>query len=261
MLLGEKPRQILEYICEKQVSCSLSYMTQGRWNSANILVIQVHSDSLLIKMPKTIDAELFEPDKTIGISFECDIHGGQEKFIFGSQCISTGYLSTDPGAKSMTITMPEDIEVIRKKSLHRTEVPIDTNIGTQVCHRSGSAVYSSSVQVCQGFSGRLINISAEGLAVAIPTSIGPDFSKDQYVSISFTPFENETQLSMNGYVRRVEQALLSEDMLLDLELAGLEASCEGRMVLRRLCNTTDRYRQQNIESTSVIQTSKQYQVI
>lgn len=239
MLLGDKPRQILEYLRKNAGPMRMSYMLDGQWYSCTAGVTTVYPNTVALKTSQLSHLDYLEEGKTVGIWFECDIHGGQERFLFGSTIAGTGFISNEPGARSITIAMPDEIEVIRKKSLHRAELIPDTNVEVQLSHRNGSP---EAVQVRQGFSARLINISADGLAVAIDNSIGPDFSKDQYVSAKFIPFENETDLSLNAYVRRVEQALLSDELLLDMEIVGLEASCEGRMVLRRLCNAVGRYR-------------------
>jgi hypothetical protein len=55
----------------------------------------------------------------------------------------------------------------------------------------------------------------------------------------------ETPLMFNARVRNILPTADGKSICIGLQMVGLEASPEGRLILQRLCNIVDRYYQMN----------------
>ncbi len=245
MLLGRKTGELLEYVLEKGIMLKLSYMEQDRWYVAAAKIVTINLESFAVKIEAITKAHSLNlpPEQLVGVCFQCDGEKGHDKFIFGTSVISST-ADFDKGSQSITLALPEEIEVVRRKSYLRVNVPDSINVEAQLWHRATAAEDNGRAvaQVCHGFAAKLVSLAADRLEIAVSTDQGPDFSKGQYVRLKFTPLDNETPISLNAYVRHVLPAREAKEVVIELEMVGLEASPEGRMVLRRLCNVVSRYR-------------------
>jgi hypothetical protein len=246
MFLGRKTGELLEYVLEKGIMLNLSYMEQGRWYAAAAKIATINPESFVAKIETITKAHPLNlsPEQLVGVCFQCDGEKGHDKFIFGTSVVSST-ADYDKGlSQSITLTLPEEIEVVRRKSYLRVNVPDSINVEAQLWHRGTAAEDNGRAvaQVCHGFAAELVSLAADRLEVAVSTGQGPDFSKGQYVGLKFTPLKNETPISLNAYVRHVLPTWEAEEFVIELEMVGLEVSPEGRMVLRRLCNVVSRYR-------------------
>ena len=247
MLLGQKPRELLEYILARGIILKLCCTEQGRWRSVKARVIKLCPESFVVELTRRSEAHpiALTGDQLVGVSFEDRQAGGQDRFVFGTNVLSVKFGDDGISGQDITLAVPEEIEIVRKKNYLRTSVPVSMEIDVQLWHRSTPMPQAgpAAAQVCHGFTARLVNLAADGLAVLVSAEQGPDFSNGQYVGLRFTPAANETPLSFNAYVRGVSPAWDGRDIVVELEMVGLEASPEGRMVLRRLCSVVGMYRQ------------------
>ncbi len=245
MLLGRKTRELLEYVLEQGIMLKLSYMEQGRWYVGPAKIVTLYPESFVaqIKRINKVHPLALSSEQLVGVCFQCDGEKGHDKFIFGTS-VTSGTADCDKDSQSITLALPEEIEVVRRKSYLRVSVPDSINVEAQLWHRATAAEDNGRAvaQVCHGFAAKLVSLAADRLEVAVSTDQGPDFSKGQYVRLKFTPQDNETPISLNAYVRHVLPAREAKEVVIELEMVGLEASPEGRMVLRRLCNVVSRYR-------------------
>jgi len=125
-------------------------------------------------------------------------------------------------------------------------VPESLAVNVQLWHRySTSGEGLATADVRQNWQGRLVGISAGDVQVEVDTAEGTDFRKGQSIGLRFTPLALETPLMFNAQIREIRPGEEDESLRLDLEIIGLEASPEGRLVLQRLCNVVDEYRRMN----------------
>jgi len=246
MLLGQKPRELLEYVLERGIILDLCCTEQARWHTVKTRVIKLYPESFVVELTGESRAHPIVPaaDQLVGVSFRYREAGGQDRFIFGTNVLGVKFGYDSISGQDITLALPEEIEVIRKKNYLRTSVPSSIQIEVQLWHRSTPMPQTgpAAAQVCHGFTARLVNLAADGMAVLVSTEQGPDFANGQYVGLRFTPGANETPLSFNAYVRDVLPAMDGRGVAVELQMVGLEASPEGRMVLRRLCNVVGLYR-------------------
>ncbi len=93
-----------------------------------------------------------------------------------------------------------------------------------------------------------MDISAGGAQVIVPSQNDAgkaSFKKGQFVSMRFTPLPYETPLMLNAQIRNILPTADEKNASLGLQFIGLEASSEGREVLRRLIGIVERYFQIN----------------
>jgi len=156
-------------------------------------------------------------------------------------------IADDAQNEILVLSMPQQIELVQKQNFKRVQVPASIEVDVALWHKNvpqGRAC-DVGVEVLQGFKGELIDISAGGLQVAINRSQGPAFENDQFVHLEFIPLDNETPLKFNAYVRQILPDADQDHLLLGLQIMGLEASAEGRMVLQRICSVVQQYRKIN----------------
>lgn len=234
--------EILQTVFEKNLALTMSYLSQRQWHIARAVLIEVRQDSFDVRISPRKKSQLpLGVDQSVGISFRYEY--GEDKFIFDTTvtAIKSSDLSQD---ETIVLAMPQQIEIIRRNSFERVEVPASLRVDVEIWRRDYICVGDkmTTAHTCQGWEAKLIDISVEGLKIAIASSQGPDLEKGQFVGLRFTPLPHETPLMFNAYVRNV-----SEDdngvVYLGLEMVGLEASPEGRMVLQRFCSIVEQYQQ------------------
>lgn len=241
MLLGEKSREILDCVRQNEIPADMSYNVGRRWRRSRVFIETLNEQGLDVTVtPKKSSSRLgVQKGRLVGISFQYEYGHSQDRFIFGSEVLNAR-------DERISLAMPEEIEVIRNKSFLRCAVPEGVVIDTEMCQKEqqDGRLVKAAAHICQGFSGRLVELSAESLSVAVSMMQGPDLRKGDYLTVRFVPFDKETPVTVNACVKHMTPTQKAQEVLLDMEIIGLEASPEGRMVLRRLCSIVSQYRQQ-----------------
>jgi c-di-GMP-binding flagellar brake protein YcgR len=248
MLHQISPVGILQELMEENIPLFLSAFCSSRWQMNRVLITDVREDAFDIKVsPRKKNQQIkLKADQSVGISFQCEY--GQDTVIFDTKILALkSTLQADTQTDMIVLAMPEQIELVQKQNFKRVQVPSSMDIEVSLWQKNIPQAQTSetSAQVLQGFKGQLIDISASGLQVAITRSQGPAFEKEQFIGLEFVPFANETPLKLNAYIRQIFPDADQECILVGFQIIGLEASPEGRMVLQRICNVVDQYRQIN----------------
>lgn len=255
------PREILQIVIEKKTPAIMTYLSKDKWHVAKVLLTSLANDGLSIesfhseKKPPVINIRLYQP---VGISFK----HGYGKFVFDSTVIALKP-SADPNQPqaggTIVLAVPGRMEVIQRRSYFRVEVPDSLKVSVLLWHRTRkeaqSDVKDTKYQTHNYFQGRLVDISAGGLQVMIPSQVQanvvasqgttfvqrPDFKKGQFVGVRFTPMPYETPLMFSCQIRNILPAADKSSMYIGLQIVGLEASPEGRKVLSRIVGIVERY--------------------
>jgi c-di-GMP-binding flagellar brake protein YcgR len=245
MLHQVSPIAILQDMYEVNIPLHMSSFCSGRWQINRVMLTDVRADNFDIKVSprKKNQTVQLKPNQSVGISFQYDF--GQDTFIFDTKVVAlkSSVIKGDED-QIIALEMPEQIELVQKQSFDRVQVPASMEVEVALWHKDGSQSKTShsAVQVLQGFKGRLVDISAGGLQVAVERSQGPLFQKEQFVSLEFVPLPDATSLKFNAYVRQVIPDADQDYVLLGLQVIGLEASAEGRLILSRICSLLEQYR-------------------
>ena len=144
----------------------------------------------------------------------------------------------DPSARVFTLEMPEEVEVVRHCSYMRTPVPWDIGI-------EATLSIKNSQRPCiapKALPATMVDICADHLTVVIDAENARNIDVGHILLTAFIPLPNESQISFTTRVTHTLTAPNGLVITLDLEIIGLEATCEGRMLLRRLCGIVAQYR-------------------
>jgi hypothetical protein len=193
-----------------------------------------------------------QPGQTVGISFKYGFESAVSgaRFVFGAEVAAVESIVGGPACLgSVSLSMPDEIEVIQRRSFERVRPPEKMNVAVNVWSRNflGGGGGTPTAEVSQSWTGKLVDISAAGLAVAVSLSQGPALEAGQFVNLKFVPLPTETPLAFNAYVKSVSQTADGSSVCLGLATVGLEASPEGRLILQRLCNIVEQYSKINTE--------------
>jgi hypothetical protein len=251
MLHQISPAGMLQEMMKENIPLFMSVFCSGRWQISRVLVLDVRADTFDIKVsPRKKNQQIqLNTDQSVGISFQFEY--GQGTFIFNTKVVALkSSKAEDNQNEVLVLSMPQQLELVQKQNFKRVQVPASMDVEVALWHKNIPQGKASdcNVQVFHGFRGQLIDICAGGLQVAINRSQGPEFEKDQFVHLEFIPLANETPLKFNAYIRQILPDADQDYMLVGLQILGLEASDEGRMVLQRICSVIQEYRQIN-EST------------
>jgi len=248
MLHQIRPVGLLQELMDRTIPLSLAAFCEGRWQMNRVLITDIREDAFDVKVsPRKKNRPIrLQAGQSVGISFQYEY--GQDTFIFDSKILAVkSALQQDSQTEMIVLEMPEQIEQVQKQSYRRVQVPAEMDIRVSLCHKNTTPPQAlrPSYQALQGFKGQLIDMSADGLQIAVPRSQGPVFEKGQYIGIEFVPLPNETPLKFNAYVRNILADADRGNILIGMQIMGLEASPEGRMVLSRICSIISHYRQMN----------------
>ena len=244
MLYGAKPLEVLAAVSERNIPVLMSYQTQRRWQLARVVLGQVDQwcFEAIISPRRKMQAIELEVGQSVGMSLQYGYGGGYDRFVFDTEVIAVE-TSRDPmNGGAIIFAIPEEVELVQRRSYVRVAVPEGADVNVDLANRC-----CGDIDDGDGFdlawSGRLVDISAGGLAVAIDSSERGDFARGQMLGVCFTPMSGETSLAFSAHVKSILPTVDNTNVCLGLEMIGLEASPEGRLILQRLCNVVDQYSQ------------------
>ena len=242
MLREAEPRRILRTLIVEQVPASMSYLSREKWRTMKVWLIDLGADIL--------ETEILPMEKRrpINIQFGQSV-GISLKYGFGKFIFETKVLSLEPSAAPedggiIVLAMPREIELVQRRSYSRVQVPRTLEVNVIVWHRhqtDGDSWKSPE----RYWDGRLVDISAGGVQIAFDVAQRPNFREGQSVGLRFTPMLYETPLMFNAQVRNNFTASNDNSVYIGLQMIGLEASAEGRLVLQRICNVVEQYHHMN----------------
>ncbi len=269
MLGRAEPREILRILIEKKAPAVLSFLSKGKWHVAKVLLTNLGANNLDIQvLPRRMASILqkshqmstlklppinIQVHQPVGISLKY----GYGKFIFETTVVAI-QPSTDPTSGPMvTLKVPERIELVQRRSYFRVDVPSSLKVNVMLWHRyytdktaetqqtESQTIESRWVPKECYWQGKLIDVSAGGVQVVIDTAQKPDFKRGQFIGLRFTPMPYETPLMFDAQIRNILPTTDRKSICLGLRIVGLEASPEGRQVLKRLCKVAECYYQIN----------------
>jgi hypothetical protein len=187
----------------------MCYLSRGKWHIAKVLPVRVDDNCLAAAL---LPAAPLAPDGVHQLSEwkprPVNIHIGQSvgvslkyeggKVIFETKVADFELLPAATGGVVM-LELPEQIELISRRSFFRVRTPEKLNIEVDIRHRS----FRQNSQPEKCWHARLIDLSAGGLQVAVPTLQRPDFSEGQFVQAGFSPLPSETPLEFSAQIRNI----------------------------------------------------------
>jgi len=257
ILYGDKPGRILQAVVENRIPIVMSYLANQRWRVVRVLPVGLEDNRFVVKISpqKKAHPVNVQTGQSVGISFRYGYGNGYDKFIFGAT-VAGFESSTSQGVDAIVLAVPEQIELVQRRSYLRVEVPKSLDVKVQLRHRyytSGRGL--ATAEVHQNWRGTLVDISAGGMQIAIDAAQTSDFKKGQSLGLRFTPMPYETPLMFSAQVRNILPTADDRSVCLGLQMVGLEASPEGRLILQRLCCIVDQYYQMNQTCCAAVPTT------
>lgn len=244
ILHESRPQQILQAVLDEKVSAIMSYLSGGNWRLNRVLLTTVRPDSFDVKitpLKKTFATDI-QPGRSVGISFKYGFGREYDKFVFGTQVISLKSSGAPGNNSRIALAMPQDIELVQRRSYFRIPVPKSLKVEVEFWNRESENHELVLPQDRRNWHGELVDISAGGMQIAINAAEAAQFRKGLSIGLCFTPIPNETPLMFNTKIKNISPTADDKSICLGLQMIGLEASPEGRLILQRLCNTVEEYR-------------------
>ena len=244
-LNGAEPREVLQTLIGGKAPAIMSYLSKGKWHVVKVLPDCLGGGRFEVEVSPRIKPHPMNIhiDQSVGMS----IKYGYGKFVFETRVVGLEPSSELAGSGRLILAVPERIEMVQRRSYFRVEVPAMLEVNVLLWHRrhqNNDAL--SAPERC--WRGKLVDISAGGVQIALDAAQQPDFRKGQFIRLQFTPMPDEASLTFGGQVRSILPTADDKYVCFGLQTVGLEASAEGRLVLQRLCNIAERYHQINQSS-------------
>lgn len=246
MLHEFKARDILRTVFEKKIPVNMSYLSSGKWHLARLLLIDVRADSFDVKITPVKKGSSVDVKATqsVGISMKCGYGRGYDRFVFDAMVLNVGTLPDSMSTPALTLAIPEDIDVMQRRSYLRVNVPESMKVQVEFWHRDYDGSNGWILPgICDNWRGELVDISAGGMRIVIDAQQKDHFEAGQLLGLRFTPMPDQTPLTFNAHIRNILPTADDENICIGVQMIGLEASPEGRLVLQRLCNIVDQYHQ------------------
>lgn len=237
---GAEPRKILETAVKEKIPAVMSYLSKGKWHAKRVIVTGLGADRFDVevsprKKPHPLNVRI---NQQAGIS----VKYGYGKYIFETTVVGFKPSKDNRSGGTIVLAVPTQIQIIQRRNYFRVEVPRSLKVNVTMwhrCHTKGNRRVSPE----RYWQGKLLDISAGGAQVAINVEQKPDFRNRQFVEMRFTPLPYETPLMFNAQIRSILPTADGKSVCLGLQLVGLEASAEGRDILKQLCGVVERYYQ------------------
>ena len=242
LLHGAEPRKILQTVIEKKTAAIMSYLSRGKWHIAKVLLSSIGAERFNVevsprKKPHPINIRIGQP---VGISLKY----GYGKFIFETTVVGLEPSAEPTSGGMIVLAVPDRIEIVQRRNYYRVNVPGALKVDVALWHRCRMNG-ERRVPPSHYWQGKLVDISAGGAQVAVDAGQRPDFKKGQFIGLRFTPMPYEMPLMFSAQIRSILPTADGRSICVGLQMVGLEASSEGRGILRRLCDVVERYYQMN----------------
>lgn len=249
MLFTVNPIDALDNLFVKKIPLAISYLSDGIWTASRGFITEVNASSFLVMVTpqlKTRDCQI-NADMNLGVSFQYGYGSGYDKFIFNTVVLDSVKAGQDQSQRLLKLAVPENIEMVPRRNFQRVMVPESLDIDVCFWQRYKVSEHNDiAVGIGPSLHAKLIDISARGLQIVLKSSSNiSGFEKGNILGLRFTPSPNETPLSFDTIIRTILPTADQEHFTLGLEIVGLEASPEGRLVLSRIGGIVKQYQNFN----------------
>jgi c-di-GMP-binding flagellar brake protein YcgR len=261
LLRGAEVERILQSVVDEKIPASMCYLSKGKWHIAKVTFCAVDSEQLsIIALPspfQAVDNSCLERTRArpinvqIGQSVGLSVKYEGGKLIFDTKVTDFGLSAALMGGV-IILQKPEQIEIVSRRSYFRVRVPEKLQIDVTMWLRR-NCKNSKNRSEC---IGRLVDISAGGLQVAVDSLQKPELREGQYVMVNLTPLPSEAALEFSAQIRNILPTADNRYLCFGLQIVGVEASKQGRETLSRLVGVTELYYELN-RSNEGLQRSSQ----
>ena len=169
---------------------------------------------------------------SVGVSFKY----GYSKFIFEAKVLGLEPSENINSLGRIVISIPSKIEVLAKRSYFRVNIPNSLEVPVTLSHYQENRTQDSDSDF---WTGRLVDISAGGIQVAVPAAQNPVLKKGHTAQIKFASPNDGALITIQGLVRYTAPTADKENICLGFQIIGLEATEMGRATLAKLVEAVE----------------------
>lgn len=242
LLTNTDVTHILQRIIDAGVEGVMSHLVKGKWHICEVVFktltsCMVHVEVKQQKKLIPVDIAINQP---VGISVRYEFN----KYIF--ETIVVGFESSvnESCGGKIVLELPDRIECMQRRAYSRANVPTNLNVKVLFWHR-GYMDDTKEAPPDNYWQGRMVNLSAGGLQIAVEIEQGPNFRIGQLVGLQFTPMSHQKPILLEAQVKHLAEKAEAKQLYVGVEFLGLEVSGEGRQKLRRMIDVVGEYEKQN----------------
>ena len=246
ILNGAEPRKILEVVTDEKASVVMNYMSKDKWHSAKVALLKVGVNSFSVALIS--DNKHCPINITIGQKIGISIKHGYGKYLLETIIIDLQPPVESHSGGTLVLELPSQLEIVQRRKYFRVNIPDYHRVNVLLWHRNGKDTHKPETKYNHS-QGRLIDISAGGLQVAIDAIEKSHFREGQFLGLSFIPAPDEPPLQFGAQIRNIFPTADERDICVGLQIVGLEATEHGRGTLARLCKVVEQLYQLSIANT------------
>ena len=247
ILKGKKIEKTLELVVARRAAATMTHIAAGKWKTTNVTFTAGSGEAIHITIDnkKSQGPINMQVDQPVGISFEHE----SERYIFETMVV--GFEPAVNQNAEILLVIPEKMEKMGRRAYLRQDVPGNLKVKVLFWHR-GYNDDSTEVPRENYWQGRLVNLYAGGVQLAISLDQAPNFKIDQFVGLQFTPMPYEKPITLEGQVKHLEKTKDGRELMLGVHALGLEANTQGRTILHRIIDVVNRYQQLNMPQNRTV---------
>jgi len=240
ILKGQKIVKTLDLAVNERASAVMTHLTGGKWRTTNVTFSAGNNNAVHISIDdsepqKSTNVQIDQP---VGISFEQD----SKRYIFETMIIGIEPNGNQGQTGKILLGMPEKMEEMGRRAYLRQDVPKSLKVKILFWHR-GYNDDSIDIPLENYWQGRLINLSAGGVQLAISLDQAPNFKIGQFVGLQFTPMPYEKPITLEGQIKHLAKTEDGRELTIGVHTLGLEVNSQGRIILHRIIDVVNRYQQ------------------
>ena len=249
ILKGKKIKKTLELVVARRAAAVMTHIAAGKWKTTNVnfTVGSGNAIHMSIDNNESQGPINMQVDQPVGISFEHE----SERYIFETMVIGFEPTVNQNQTGEILFLIPEKMEKMGRRAYLRQDVPDTLKVKVLFWHR-GYNDDCTEVPSENYWQGRLVNLSAGGVRLAIALDQAPNFKIGQIVGLQFTPMPYEKPITLEGQVKHFENTEDSRELVLGVHALGLEANSQGRIILHRIIDVVNRYQQLNLPQNHAV---------
>jgi c-di-GMP-binding flagellar brake protein YcgR len=239
-----EPRNILSKFVEEKVPAIMSYQSADKWHVARILPSSLGANTFKVELCQ--QQQRHPVNIKMGQAVGIAVKYGYGKFLFDCKVVDLEPSSDSSRGGKIILSVPSQIDMAQRRSYFRVEVPesMEVSIDIWQCRHPGESLISK-ITSAPDWRGKLVDLSAGGVQLAIDNSQKPRLKTGQFMKLQFTPMPGKEPIEFGGQVRTVFPTADEKHLCVGLQVVGLEVSKSGRAILARLIDISENYHQIN----------------
>jgi len=236
--------QVLRDAVARNTAAVLSLKNGHAWSvhKSRLLGASATLDAIVVEYPAPTSPSSAPPEVAPGESCSVAFRRGHKKCIFTSRIIGRrAYaLNQQVTVDALVLSWPETLQGLQRRAYYRAPVPRHRTVIVE-CWQGGARNRSKAgTVVWPSYHGRLVDLSAGGMRVALSGGRDPGFHVGDLLGIQFQPDSSMEPLVLDAILRH-SQPRKPDAVHLGLQFVGLEMTVEGRRLLTHILRVVSEY--------------------